>query len=121
MAQAQAIEEMALTITEDEELTLSETEDCLDTDGEAPTKTGTGEVVDKNLVAPDTRSRISRIYEQDQEAGKCTHKSCTYTSVIPASFFKHVESHNILYICACGYFSSIRDSTRAAWQKGPHK
>ena len=110
MAQAQLKDENVLEVMEDGELTQSELEDCLD-DPEVPIKTGTGETIDRLFVAPATRARITRYFEQDKAAGICQLKGCTYTAPNDAAFYKHVEAHNLIYVCKCAYYSSIRDTT----------
>ena len=52
-----------------------------------------------------------KYFNQDKIKGACTHADCEYQSANEGAFFRHVEGHNLIYVCTCSYYSSVRDST----------
>ena len=108
MAEAQLLRDDALQILAEGDLTNSDTDDPK----EEPitlSRTGTGTTIDRILVDPVTRVRIQKYANLSK--GICSLPECPYQSKNTAAFYRHVESHNILYICDCGYYSSVRDTT----------
>ena len=75
------------------------------------TRKGTGVTMDRLLVDISTRRRIQKYYNDSQPLGRCQVPQCLYQSNNGPAFYRHVETHNLLYICDCGYYSSVRDTT----------
>lgn len=51
------------------------------------------------------------ILQQASIKGQCTIKGCDYRMGRRLRMLQHIESHFVLFVCSCGYFSSYRDTT----------
>ena len=71
-----------------------------------------GNSVDTINVTDRTVSRISELYEQLVIEGRCTKRDCQYQSGSRERLKVHAESHYIIYVAQCSFFSSCRDSVR---------
>lgn len=66
---------------------------------------------DTRHVDSATEHRMEALLSILSTTGRCSEYGCHSTSRKRTRQLHHVESHNILYLCSCGYFSSYMDAT----------
>jgi hypothetical protein len=81
---------------------------------------GTGSSVDKLLVTEGTRERVSEAFTRAGETGECSEAGCNFANINNNKLLAHVESHYLIYACACGFLASNRETT-ARHRRGSHE
>lgn len=80
-------------------------------EGKISTTTWSGIGVDNIHVKQTTYAKMERQMQQSMLHGFCSAPVCDYHTGRQLHMIQYMESHFILYICMCGYFSSYRDTT----------
>ena len=71
-----------------------------------------GHSVDYSEVRSKTISKIRELYNDSILAGRCQKQDCTYETTSVERMKVHSESHYIIYVSPCTFFSSCRDSVK---------
>lgn len=70
-----------------------------------------GKMVDHRYVDGATELEMERLLNHLAATGQCPEYNCNFFTRTYARQMHHAESHRVLFICNCGYFSSYRDTT----------
>ena len=82
-----------------------------------PRLTLSGASVDNVEVSNGTIDKIAELFDQLLLEGKCDKRKCDYISANRERQKIHAESHYLIYLAPCSFFSSCRDSVRRHQKK----